>query len=395
MERSVLHLMRNLQNRWQQRHVKLLALAPTNILNRGFAILRKLDGTVVCDASDVQPGEELQAILKTGSLYLNVAAVQESLFAMLDPRRGCVDNSGLAENSQDAEQALIDPDLPVQGLLFDIATVPQSADFVQADTRATSFNDDVIAHKPGSSESEIDDAEIEREEFGESIGSEESCEPADNDSISEFVEKCLSQTILEESFAVDEPAVVEIAKLTAADSQDASTIAVIASNVFDPELADPAILATIFGEDLADAKSASVIFKSGANSARVELDALNEELTKDSVPPLVAIERKVDSSVVSVPQPASPASVTQKDNAYSETIGAAIGADSLDGGDGALKVNEPVLSLSDLAGANMLLALAPAANNPRPRAVKNDVLKRGAKTAAHQLNLFRSNGVED
>ena len=89
MDRSLTHLVRNLQQRWHQKHTQLLALAPTNILNRGFAILRKLDGTVVCEPGNVKPGEELQAILKTGSLYRLRCNLRRAIDRIVDVRRVC------------------------------------------------------------------------------------------------------------------------------------------------------------------------------------------------------------------------------------------------------------------------------------------------------------------
>jgi exodeoxyribonuclease VII large subunit len=72
IERNVTHLLAKNEQRWRRNYEKLLALAPLQILNRGFAILRKKDGSIIRNASEVQSGDELEAILRTGSLKLTV-----------------------------------------------------------------------------------------------------------------------------------------------------------------------------------------------------------------------------------------------------------------------------------------------------------------------------------
>ncbi|HEY9793323.1 MAG TPA: exodeoxyribonuclease VII large subunit [Candidatus Obscuribacterales bacterium] len=51
---------------------KLKALSPLNVVQRGFAIVRKPDGTVVQDVSQVKPGDLLEAWLHKGKLRLKV-----------------------------------------------------------------------------------------------------------------------------------------------------------------------------------------------------------------------------------------------------------------------------------------------------------------------------------
>jgi len=72
IERNVIHLLAKNEQRWRRNYEKLLALAPLQILNRGFAILRKTDGSIVRNANEVESGDELEAILRTGSLKLTV-----------------------------------------------------------------------------------------------------------------------------------------------------------------------------------------------------------------------------------------------------------------------------------------------------------------------------------
>jgi exodeoxyribonuclease VII large subunit len=56
---------------------KLLALGPAQVLSRGFAVLRKSDGTVVRNATDVSSGETLEALLHNGRLTLKVESIVE------------------------------------------------------------------------------------------------------------------------------------------------------------------------------------------------------------------------------------------------------------------------------------------------------------------------------
>lgn len=53
-------------------HEKLQALAPTNVIQRGFAILKDEQGHLVTNAADVKAGAVLIAQLKTGQLRLRV-----------------------------------------------------------------------------------------------------------------------------------------------------------------------------------------------------------------------------------------------------------------------------------------------------------------------------------
>jgi exodeoxyribonuclease VII large subunit len=53
---------------------KLLSLGLLNTLARGFAILRRMDGTLVMDSTQIAAGERLEAFLKRGKLTLRVEA---------------------------------------------------------------------------------------------------------------------------------------------------------------------------------------------------------------------------------------------------------------------------------------------------------------------------------
>ena len=273
IERSVLQVIKTLQHRWQQKHEKLLALAPTNVLNRGFAILRKLDGTVVCDPANVLPGEQLQAILKTGSLLLQVSAVQTSETGIADPRYSDV-------------------------FITQVLTV------------------------------------------------EEEC---------------------------------QIDTLLAAEHIPA---------VFDAELADAGVLARIFGDEKADVGSASAIFQCDLSSGRLELEALDAELSKDLVPPLAPMEKKEEISpiaceaVIPEVQP-EPATILYAELQSSERLSEA---------DGTLYLAERLEKVElELAVSSKGIATVKAGRH-RPADLKG--VKMRSKAAAHQLNLF-NRGEDD
>jgi len=48
------------------------AVSPLATVQRGFAIVRRADGTVLTDASTVSPGEEIEASLARGTLRARV-----------------------------------------------------------------------------------------------------------------------------------------------------------------------------------------------------------------------------------------------------------------------------------------------------------------------------------
>jgi exodeoxyribonuclease VII large subunit len=72
MERNISHSLDRAQRRWRQRDEKLGALGPLNVLARGFAIIRDTNGQIVRDPLDVQEGDLVSALLKSGELYLRV-----------------------------------------------------------------------------------------------------------------------------------------------------------------------------------------------------------------------------------------------------------------------------------------------------------------------------------
>jgi exodeoxyribonuclease VII large subunit len=113
MDRRISHLIRDLEHRWQKRHEQLLALAPTNVLKRGFAIVRKLDGTVVCDADSVEVGDELQAILRSGSLTLKVEKIAS--------------RHAFGYQSRNDQEAMLGGALPIPAKIFAISGSTASA----------------------------------------------------------------------------------------------------------------------------------------------------------------------------------------------------------------------------------------------------------------------------
>lgn len=75
--RSVAMLLSSCLHRWKQNDEKLLALGPLNVLARGFAVLRKSDGKIVRNSSDVTAGETLEALLHNGKLKVRVESVED------------------------------------------------------------------------------------------------------------------------------------------------------------------------------------------------------------------------------------------------------------------------------------------------------------------------------
>jgi exodeoxyribonuclease VII large subunit len=69
---STMRLLNQRQNTWQRLDEKLKALSPLNVVKRGFAIVRRPDGTIVQDASQVSPGDTVEAWLHKGKLRLRI-----------------------------------------------------------------------------------------------------------------------------------------------------------------------------------------------------------------------------------------------------------------------------------------------------------------------------------
>ncbi len=67
----------NWKHRLHRGHEKLLALSALNVLERGFSILQKDDGTIVRNAKDVSAGEIITGRLSSGKLRLRVEEVEE------------------------------------------------------------------------------------------------------------------------------------------------------------------------------------------------------------------------------------------------------------------------------------------------------------------------------
>lgn len=67
----------NWRHRLHRGHEKLLALSALNVLERGFSILQKHDGTIVRSAKDVSAGEIISGRLYSGKLRLRVEELEE------------------------------------------------------------------------------------------------------------------------------------------------------------------------------------------------------------------------------------------------------------------------------------------------------------------------------
>ncbi len=65
-------------HRWSQANEKLKVLGLQNVLSRGYSILRKADGSLVTDANQVQVGDQLEALLASGKLVLEVKYTEDS-----------------------------------------------------------------------------------------------------------------------------------------------------------------------------------------------------------------------------------------------------------------------------------------------------------------------------
>lgn len=66
------YIEQNRHSNWRRLDEKLQALSPLNVVQRGFAIVRKPDGSVVQDAAQVKPGDLLEAWLHKGKIKLRV-----------------------------------------------------------------------------------------------------------------------------------------------------------------------------------------------------------------------------------------------------------------------------------------------------------------------------------
>jgi len=72
------HKLSTTRHRLKQESEKLMALGPQNVMARGFAVLRKADGTLVRDFKSVVPGETLEALLESGRLIVEVKETKDN-----------------------------------------------------------------------------------------------------------------------------------------------------------------------------------------------------------------------------------------------------------------------------------------------------------------------------
>jgi exodeoxyribonuclease VII large subunit len=68
----------SLRPRFARAAGKLDALSPLAVLGRGYALVRDHEGTLVRDASAVEPGERLRVQLQLGELDVEVRGKTES-----------------------------------------------------------------------------------------------------------------------------------------------------------------------------------------------------------------------------------------------------------------------------------------------------------------------------
>jgi exodeoxyribonuclease VII large subunit len=69
---STIRILNQRQQTWQRLDEKLKALSPLNVVRRGFAIVRRPDGSIVQDASQVAPGDIVEAWLHKGKLRMRI-----------------------------------------------------------------------------------------------------------------------------------------------------------------------------------------------------------------------------------------------------------------------------------------------------------------------------------
>jgi exodeoxyribonuclease VII large subunit len=74
------------EQRWQTASRALHAVSPLATLSRGYAILEQADGGIVRDASEVQPGDRLDARLGKGRLALQVTQTQPEFELQSQPQ---------------------------------------------------------------------------------------------------------------------------------------------------------------------------------------------------------------------------------------------------------------------------------------------------------------------
>jgi exodeoxyribonuclease VII large subunit len=76
MLHAMTKLLTRAQHNWLQNSQQLQALNPQNVLARGFSILRKSDGKIVCSKTEVANGDVLEGILYDGRIKLVVVQTE-------------------------------------------------------------------------------------------------------------------------------------------------------------------------------------------------------------------------------------------------------------------------------------------------------------------------------
>ena len=65
------------RQRWHLAVEKMNALNPMMVLQRGYSVVRRPDGSVVCRAGDVNMDDELEVLLQEGHLRVVVTGVEK------------------------------------------------------------------------------------------------------------------------------------------------------------------------------------------------------------------------------------------------------------------------------------------------------------------------------
>ncbi|MEJ2688428.1 MAG: exodeoxyribonuclease VII large subunit [Deltaproteobacteria bacterium] len=77
MERAMQIVLRTAAERHKQATQLLMAISPTAVLQRGYAIVRRQDGTVLRDAAMIQPKENIDILLHKGRLKATVQKISK------------------------------------------------------------------------------------------------------------------------------------------------------------------------------------------------------------------------------------------------------------------------------------------------------------------------------
>lgn len=79
METAAEHMLQSQRLCWQALDLHLKALSPLSILERGYALVFDTSGSLIKDASQLEPGDEVQARLARGSIAATINSIQAGM----------------------------------------------------------------------------------------------------------------------------------------------------------------------------------------------------------------------------------------------------------------------------------------------------------------------------